>query len=88
MIVSTVDEFLRGLKDGRTEITQIFLLQQLEGYGIALAGNGTVGIYKVEMVFNEETRFINKIGLDVLIAEMQQYYYKSIEYVIDRLKTM
>ena len=59
MIVSTVDEFLRGLKDGRTEITHIFSLQQLEEYGIALAGNGTVGMYKVEMGFNEETRFIN-----------------------------
>lgn len=88
MIISTVDEFLRGLKDGHTEITQIFLLQQLEGYGIALAGNGTVRIYKVEMGFNEETRFINKIRLNVLIAEMQQYCYKSIQYVIDRLKTM
>lgn len=47
MIVSTMDEFLRGLKDGRTEVTQIFSLQQLEGYGIAL------GMYQVEMGFND-----------------------------------
>ena len=73
-----------------SEISENFSLRKFPAiwYGIALAGNGTVGIYKVEMGFNEETRLINKIRLNVLIAELQQYCYKSIEYVIDRLKTM
>ena len=42
----------------------LFQLNQFTGYGLACGGDGTVGMYKLEMKFDDEiTSFVTKLNL-------------------------
>ena len=61
MIVGTVNKFVKSLK--RFTIKDLVALEQLSGFGMACCGDGTFGVYKLEMVFGHSTVIVAKVEL-------------------------
>ena len=61
VIVATVDSFIERIEDFTTE--NILGVEELRGYGMACTGSGVIGVYKVEMKFNDPSRFVTKIPI-------------------------
>ena len=61
MIVIAVKKFKDSLLHFTKE--EILGLKQLLGYGMACCGDGNIGVYKLEMRFDQRTMFVTKIEL-------------------------
>ena len=61
MIVIAVKKFKDSIRHCTKE--EILELKQVLGYGMACGGDGSIGVYKVEMRFDQRTVFVTKIEL-------------------------
>ena len=61
MILIAVKRFKDSLELCTKE--EILALKQLSGYGIACSGDGSYGVYKLEVRFGQYTVFVTKIEL-------------------------
>ena len=84
MIVVVVRRFIDAIES--FDKTKLLNLELLTGYGMACAGDGTVGVYKLEIdMTNSEIKFITKLEIGtrprVQAAALMDYsldYYKKI----------
>lgn len=61
MVIATVERFMMAISMFTKQ--NILVVKKLIGYGIACTGSGIVGIYKLEMEFNDCTQFVTKVEI-------------------------
>lgn len=86
MFIATVEKFVEAISVFTEQ--NILEVEKLIGYGIACTGNGIFGVYKLEMKFNECTRFVTKVEIGnrdrlpvaVIIDLGLDYYVNNTEF--------
>jgi len=78
MVLSCVTNFIQKID----EYDEVFIqdVKCLSGYGIAYAGDGYVGFYKLEIDFSQPMCFVTKIALG---QRTQPYVTSFVDYALE-----